>query len=191
MKKNILLLLLFGLFFYVSPLDTKVLEVLVTLRRPFFTFVALVLAFLGSWLFLVPFNLLFAYLFKKEKLYHLLLPLGTLGCWLVNHLLKEMIQRPRPPIAALAIEKSFSFPSGHAMVTSCFVLLLVYFVKGHWDKDMGPAAAFYIGAMLLSRLYLGVHYPSDVLIGAGLGLAMAWGLHTYFGGKYDCSNNKR
>lgn len=190
MKKIILLLLFFGLAFYLSPLDIKALEALVTLRGPFFTLIALFFAFLGSWRFLVPFNFLFAYIFRKEKPYHLLVPLGTLACWIANHLLKEIFRRPRPLLSPLAIENSFSFPSGHAMVNSCFILLIMYFVKECRGKDIRLAATFYIGAMLLSRLYLGVHYPSDVLLGAALGLAMAWGLHKHFGGKHDCSNNQ-
>jgi undecaprenyl-diphosphatase len=190
MKKIILVLLLLGLVFYLSSLDVQILEELVLLRKPVFTFIALLFAFMGSWRFLLPFNILFALYFKKEKPYNLLVPLGTLGCWIINHLIKETFRRPRPQIPALAIENSFSFPSGHAMVTSCFVLLLAYFIKEQWGKDIPIPATLYIGTMLLSRLYLGVHYPSDVFVGAALGLATAWALQRYFGGKHDRSNNK-
>lgn len=190
MKTIILVLLLSSPFFYLTSLDLRVLEGLLAIRNPAFTLLAFLFAFLGSWRFLVPFNLLFAFFFRKKKPFALLIPLGTLSCWVLNHLIKELIQRQRPPIAALAIENSFSFPSGHAMVSSCFILLLFIFIKKTWDKDFLVPAAIYIGLMALSRLYLGVHYPSDVLVGSALGLAYAWALYQYFGGKYDRSNHK-
>lgn len=188
MKKTIMLLLLCGLIFYMSPLDWGTVQAFELIRNPIFTYLALFLAFLGSWRFLVPFNLLFAVFYRKDKRYALMIPLGTLSCWVTNHLIKEIIRRPRPPLTALALEQSFSFPSGHAMVSCCFVYLIYFFLQARFKKAPSFLLILYLALMLLSRVYLGVHYPSDVLIGAALGLGFAQCLH-FFGGRYDRTNH--
>ena len=191
MKKVIVLLFILGLIFYLSPWDQKALEVLAGLRTSLLTFIAKALAFLGSWKFLVPFNLFLLVLLWKEKPYQFLLPLGTLGTWILNHLIKGVFTRPRPGVEALATESSYSFPSGHAMVSSCFILLLSHFLKEKTGRDFKPLALLYILLMALSRMYLGVHYPSDVTLGSAIGISCALGLIYFFGGKNDCKNHQR
>ena len=182
MKKIIILLLVLALIFYLSGLDLATLRFFESRRLEPLSSLALALAFLGSKSFLIPFNLLFFYFYRKLSL-GLFLPLATLASWTINHLIKEVIRRPRPPITSLAFEGSFSFPSGHAMVTASFIFLLAYFIKTHYKKDIYSYAYFYLGLMMLSRVYIGVHYPSDVLVGAALGLLFAKILINYKGEK--------
>ncbi len=191
MKKVIVILLLIGLIFYLSPWDQSVLIALIGLRNPVLTALAKTLAFLGSWRFLVPFNLLLLVLLWKDKPYHLLIPLGTLGCWILNHLIKSVFMRARPVVEALAVENSYSFPSGHAMVSSCFILLLSHFLKEKTGRDYRVLAYLYILLMALSRMYLGVHFPSDVSVGSAIGMTTALGLLHFFGGNDDRQNNPR
>lgn len=97
--------------------------------------------------------------------------------FLLNQALKFAIQRPRPDGFQLAVEQGFSFPSGHSMVAMAFFGLLVWMVW-RYEPDratrIGCAAAF--GAVIVlvgvSRIYLGVHYASDVL--AGFCVSLAW-----------------
>ena len=83
-------------------------------------------------------------------------------------LLNLAIQRPRPDGFQLAVEQGFSFPSGHSMVAMAFFGLLVWMVW-HYESDratrIGCAIAFSLVIVLVgvSRIYLGVHYASDVL----------------------------
>lgn len=97
------------------------------------------------------------------------------GSEALNLLAKDLVARPRPHLfAPLWPEHGFSFPSGHAMVSLSLVLGLS-FLEGKglsrppWLLAPGLLWAFLVG---LSRLYLQVHYPSDVL--ASWALALAW-----------------
>ena len=95
----------------------------------------------------------------------------------LNQLLKLIIQRPRPEGFALAVEQGFSFPSGHSMVAMAFFGLLAWMVW-RYETDratrIGCVAAFGTVAVLVgvSRIYLGVHYASDVI--AGFCVSLAW-----------------
>lgn len=97
--------------------------------------------------------------------------------FLLNQALKFAIQRPRPDGFQLAVEQGFSFPSGHSMVAMAFFGLLVWMVW-HYESDratrIGCAIAFSFVIVLVgvSRIYLGVHYASDVL--AGFCVSLAW-----------------
>lgn len=100
----------------------------------------------------------------------------TLGAALANHVLKTVFGRARPAlfqeIAAIA---SFSFPSGHAMLsTSVYGGLALNTVRARPDLRVGAAlaTALLIGAVSLSRIYLGVHWPSDVFAGVAAGAAL-------------------
>ena len=108
-----------------------------------------------------------------------LLTIATLGGILLNNLLKAGFGRPRPQIfdwGSHAI--SSSFPSGHAMsaavVYSTVAYLAARLQKKHWHRVVTMLAAVIIILMIAAtRLYLGVHYPSDVLAGIIIGLAWA------------------
>jgi membrane-associated phospholipid phosphatase len=94
-------------------------------------------------------------------------------------LLKDVFVRPRPPasIALVATPESFSFPSGHAMagllLLGSLALLLVASRRPAWLKVAGVAAAA-LGTMMVgvSRVYLGVHWFSDVVASWCLGAAL-------------------
>ena len=101
---------------------------------------------------------------------------------LLNLLLKTLIQRPRPEGYRLVAESGFSFPSSHSMVAMAFYGLLIWMVW-RYEKDALVRRLGIIGFGLvivlvgLSRIYLGVHYASDVL--AGFCASIAWlGVYT-------------
>lgn len=97
---------------------------------------------------------------------------------MLNKLIKTAVQRPRPDdVVHLISEGGFSFPSGHS-ITSMFVFgLLIFLVR---SNVRNKTAANVLTAVLsipmiligLSRIYLGVHYPTDVLAGWCLGIAV-------------------
>lgn len=96
---------------------------------------------------------------------------------ILNVVLKELVQRPRPEDIGLVVETGFSFPSGHSMVAMAFFGLLVWLVW-HYEKDrvmrLACCGGFSLIILLIgiSRIYLGVHYASDVL--AGFCVSLAW-----------------
>ena len=89
---------------------------------------------------------------------------------LLNVVLKAIVQRPRPEGFRLAVETGFSFPSGHSMAAMAFFGLIVWMVW-RYERDRGQrllltgAFSFIIVMIGVSRVYLGVHYASDVIGG--------------------------
>ncbi|MFE0013507.1 phosphatase PAP2 family protein [Mesorhizobium sp. NPDC059054] len=101
------------------------------------------------------------------------------GGQILATLLKFGIDRPRPDLVSkLAVETSLSFPSGHAMLSAVTYLTLgtlaARFLPGHVTKIYVFVLAVLLTLMVgVSRLYLGVHWPSDVLAGWCAGFAWA------------------
>lgn len=95
---------------------------------------------------------------------------------LLNWLLKQVFARARPDLEPLVQLETFSFPSGHAVASTLFYgSLCLLFLQG---RPAPPARALAIAAAVamvalvcFSRIYLGAHYPSDVLAGASVGCA--------------------
>jgi undecaprenyl-diphosphatase len=108
-----------------------------------------------------------------------LLLAATIGNILLDGALKLAYHRPRPSVFAWQTTAvSSSFPSGHAMsatvVYGTVAYLLMRLQKHHWAKVLTLSAAILLILLIcLTRLYLGVHYPSDVLGGIIVGLAWA------------------
>ena len=114
---------------------------------------------------------------KKWKTESLLVAgnLGLAGILIVS--LKHLYQRPRPDILHLVEEKGFSFPSGHSLAVTLLIGSLII-ILGQRVKNTTTKLALqgllglYLVSVLVSRVYLGVHDPSDVLAGLRLGLGI-------------------
>jgi membrane-associated phospholipid phosphatase len=103
-----------------------------------------------------------------------LVVLAVAGAELLQLGLKPLFDRPRPTVfPRLEQIASGAYPSGHALVSASLALALVTICwKRPWRATVACPAAVYVLAVGFSRVYLGVHYPSDVL--AGWLLAAAW-----------------
>lgn len=134
--------------------------------------------FLGSSTFLLPSYILLIlfYLYKGQTRRWLeVLLIGGLGI-LLNYLMKLFYHRARPADPLIAPLQSFSFPSGHAMSAFIFYGLLTYLV---WNTQLNRIYKMMVAVFLImialavgfSRMYLRVHYPSDVIAGFCLGFA--------------------
>lgn len=99
---------------------------------------------------------------------------GMAGAGLLNFTLKLIFERDRPQLWEWIIhESSYSFPSGHAMLTGALaftVIMLAWRTRYRYAAIVGGAA--YIILIGFSRLYLGVHYPTDII--AGWCVSLAW-----------------
>lgn len=95
----------------------------------------------------------------------------------LNEILKFIVHRPRPEGFRLVSEVGYSFPSGHSMVSMAFFGLLVWMVwRYERDRTMRVLWSLFFTAVIvlvgLSRIYLGVHYASDVV--AGFCVSLVW-----------------
>lgn len=96
------------------------------------------------------------------------------GASALNYVIKPLIERDRPELwLSPTPETSFSFPSGHSNASMALGLALVLLAwRTRWRWPVLALAVIFIALIGFSRLYLGVHYPSDVL--AGWSIAAAW-----------------
>ena len=111
---------------------------------------------------------------------------ALLGASVLGHLTKLLVARPRPDLyaALVSIPVDWSYPSAHTMQAAAFaVALILAFAKRRalWAVFLGVA----VSAVGLSRIYLQVHFPSDVLAGALAALCWVAGLHALMFGKGD------
>lgn len=163
-----------------QPFDEAVLRWLGAHRIPLLEALFLELTFLGTAtvvIGLAAVSALFLALMRQRTAAALLL-WATLGAVLLNFVLKSLFDRPRPQLFDWGTHAATtSFPSGHAM-SAAAVYGTVAFLAARLTYRRGVRRAIYAGATLLvlvvafSRLYLGVHYPTDVL--AGLVVGAAW-----------------
>lgn len=103
-----------------------------------------------------------------------LLAATVIGATLINTVLKAVFQRERPDFwEHLVVENSYSFPSGHAMASMSLAAALVVIARpSRWRWPAVVLGAVYVLVVGLSRVYLGVHFPSDIL--AGWCVALLW-----------------
>ena len=103
-----------------------------------------------------------------------------MGNVILNSLLKLLFARPRPNLfPPVVTETSFSFPSGHAMTAVAVYGLLSLLLWQRGRHSWALLAGLWVPLVALSRVYLGVHYPSDVL--ASLALGTVWLVIVWFG----------
>jgi undecaprenyl-diphosphatase len=157
-----------------DPLD----DYLHSHATPHLTTFFLIVTALGSTVAIVLLGVVVAVLLARRRLWTLLWTwiAAVAGSALLNWLLKVIFQRPRPHFAhPLLVEGSYSFPSGHAMESFVVYGMLAYFAVLLWLRSWEARVAVICGAALVvvligfSRMYLGVHYFSDVIAGYAAG----------------------
>ena len=126
-----------------------------------------------SWVLIVAF-IFYRKQWKMES-YLMLGNLALAGILIVTF--KNIYQRPRPEILHLVEEKGFSFPSGHSLAVTIMVGTLIVILSQRikntvWRKIVQILLSLYIFSVLVSRIYLGVHYPSDVIASLCVGLGV-------------------
>jgi undecaprenyl-diphosphatase len=149
-----------------------------TIASPGLTRGLVVVSTLGGPAVLVPLGVALAALFAWRRWWRgaALLVVSMLGAGVLDTVLKLAFRRPRPtPFFDYPAPASFSFPSGHALFAFCFfatgaALLAPRLVHPALRRLVWLGAAAMILVIGFSRVYLGVHYPSDVLAGYAAGL---------------------
>lgn len=128
------------------------------------------ITFFGSMSCLIVLTLFLVFYFKDNKKVAVSIPLNLTIIAILNFLIKCIVQRPRPDGINLIEESGFSFPSGHSASSFAFYGLLIYIIFCNSRKKsirlFGIACLSILILLIgISRIYLGVHYASDVLGG--------------------------
>lgn len=164
---------------YMATIDTNVSQYIISFRTPtltkYFTFVTNVGDSIGYICVFAILTLIFYIMFKNWK-YVLQLAFISLLSLSSNLILKQIINRARPSSKHLVIVESLSYPSGHAMSAMAFYGFLIYLFYTFKINSYVKIVAIAIFSILIvsigiSRIYLGVHFPSDVAGGFIAGFA--------------------
>lgn len=167
-----LLLLAAITFLPTQPFDTWVnTQLQNTLLASIFTIITYALS---PWVLIIGSLLLLCILYKKHTRHALLLIMSLAGGWISKELIKQFIQRARPENALIEVS-GYSFPSGHATIAAIVFTVIIYAFKDNIPNN-ALKNLFIAGNILLllltgfSRIYLRVHWASDIIAGFVLGI---------------------
>jgi undecaprenyl-diphosphatase len=162
-----------------SAWDRAVLSALHNAQRSWATDLAWTITWLGDWLVLVPLALAGALLLLWRKTWQdaLALLVAVAAVRIVVAGQKVLFGRARPDVEPLMVEYSHSFPSAHAANSAItFLALAILLTRAGWAL---PAACAVTAVVGLSRMVLGVHWPSDVVGGWAFAVLAALVLHAW------------
>jgi undecaprenyl-diphosphatase len=156
--------------------DRPILRFFITHRSPVLTQFMKAITLLGGSVFVAAAALTVAvvsYVRTRSRRDPLFLAAVLAGALVLDDIIKALIDRPRPSLAPLVHAPGSSFPSGHATAATALLLSFAYLASR--GRSWHTAVWFWAGAVFISmlvavsRVYLGVHWPTDVLAGMSLG----------------------
>lgn len=176
-KRNIIIFLCLILFLIIglyvikidgNVIDNNVYNFIISFKSKYTTLFFKGVTFLSSVLFMVVVSTLLL-LVKKIK-YRKLMLINIILDVILNTCLKYIFRRERPRDIMMVIENGFSFPSGHTMLATIFYGFIIYLIyKSDKSRKFKYVSIILLSLLILligiSRIYLGVHYTTDVLGG--------------------------
>lgn len=159
-----------------SPIDDPIRNAVLSMRSEWLTPIMKVITYMGNWQTITAICLILLFLKKTRRTYGLPLSIGALFVSLANKGIKALVLRPRPDKAMFLIEQDgWSFPSGHAITSMFFFGMAIWLIRRNVrDHRLANILTALLGIPMIligvSRVYLGVHYPTDVLAGWCLGI---------------------
>jgi membrane-associated phospholipid phosphatase len=155
-----------------TGVDTTWREWVIDRRSGTLDAVFTVISTMGSSVVLAPVAVVLAMVLgmRNQRSDALLVSATTLGALLLGPLLKSVIERPRPEHGHLVAVNSWAYPSGHSLTSMAVLGVLIALAVRHLTVRATRTAAIATGVLLIaavgvSRVYLGVHWPTDVLAG--------------------------
>jgi len=165
----------------VSAVDRTILLAVARARTPWLTIAAIDVTALGSITLVVLFSAftLVVLLVLRDRLGAFQMLAASVGAGILTLVTKDIIERTRPEVGQRLITVSgFSYPSGHSLSTSALYLTIAI-IAGRYVQHLGARVAIFVAVSAVvilvgaSRVYLGVHYATDVVSGISLGAAWA------------------
>ena len=182
MKKWVLFIISLTIFIFISlcvyfnltsSFDLTIYNFIISFKNEFLTnFLKVITLFGGEYIILL---ITFSFLFIKNKKFFLSLFIDMILIVLFNYFLKLIFLRERPIDLMIINETGYSYPSGHSMVAVSFYGFILFLIwKMNIKKVYKYLFSFVIVLLMIligiSRIYLGVHFPSDVIGGYSISL---------------------
>ena len=153
----------------INNLDNEIYNMLTNMQTTAFTGTMIFISFFGSAFMLITLSIGLVFLIKEKK-YSKLIIINMILSHITNSILKVLIRRPRPERIQIVHENGYSFPSGHSMAAFTYYGFIIYLInKNVKNKKIKYPIMIFLSLLILfigiSRIYLGVHYVTDVLGG--------------------------
>jgi len=160
----------------VKGIDDLIYNFIISIKSDYMTNIMKFITFFGSTKFIVFLMIIFLILGLKRKKVFNIINVIIIGEVILNNLVKIIVRRDRPELINLVHETSFSFPSGHTMVSVTLYGFIIYLIsKSKLSNKLKTLfiilLTLLITLIVISRIYLGVHYFSDCMAGIALALA--------------------
>lgn len=152
-----------------NNIDSIVYDFIFSFNNTTLTNIFKIISLLASTKMVIIYNIIIVIVMiirKSNKL--VLVPIASSLSGFITYIIKIIVARERPGINPLVIEKTYSFPSGHAMISILFFGTLLYIINREnykYKKVFNIIIPIYILSVGISRIYLGVHYFSDCISG--------------------------
>ncbi|OAS19917.1 phosphatase PAP2 family protein [Paenibacillus oryzisoli] len=156
---------------WIAQFDSSIISAVQGMESPWLTPIMHGFTFIGSTTVVVVISLCCLFLFFKflhHRLELVLFIVLVAGTAILNQILKFFFQRERPTLHRLIEETGYSFPSGHSMAAFALYAALSFLLWRHISSKSGRTIVILTSILMIlligtSRIYLGVHYPSDIL----------------------------
>ena len=159
---------------FIDPLDSYMESLLISIRSDNLTKVMTVITNIARAYSLIAISILLLFVIKDKKT-PIKIIINLIAVFLVSQVFKFIFRRARPDSLALVPASGYSYPSGHTMVSTAYFVFIVYLLCKKINNKLVKTLLIVFSTIMIlligfSRVYLGVHYLSDVLGGFILGI---------------------
>ena len=159
----------------VTSLDNSIYNIIISSKSDVMTMFMTVITMMCNTEFIIVATLLLVLFIKNKKMGGMIAS-NVVLCSVINTIIKHIFLRPRPVGIKLIEQGGYSFPSGHSMMAVAFYGLLIYIIwntkwRNVWKIFTTTLLVILILLIGISRIYVGVHFASDVIAGLSISLS--------------------